>query len=349
MSSSYSLTYSHIIMAHNAKTWKFMCVVRDMILENDGMIFGGFVRDSIRHDHFATQFYEGCAAGNVLYNNPHFMPEAIDRMRVPKDIDCRMTETMYENLLHTFERKKISFNLLFIRDPHSYMTNIDINDSTLKHLRLRVTINMTRVKRALNELPIGFHEIKSPIIMMDILTTRSGFDQPFVSKPDFECNALYMTRHGISLSEHVCPKRDFYRHELMRQQVISDIIGKKTKYLNPDPDSELSTSILCDRVSSMLIGGWIVEDDIVQTVNDEKYDGHCIICHDKVQKIHFKLPCCDGRYHGKCLQQALTVGQQAMRLTNTCIMCKEHVQTSETNLPYIVSKFPFCNSLPETI
>ena len=334
-------------MKHSVKIWKFMCVIRDMVLDNNGMIFGGFVRDSIIHDYYASQFYE-IAVGDKsthLYNDSLYLPNTIDRTTVPKDIDVRMTERDFEILVEEFRLKKIEVHLEFQRDRtllSAYFANIHSNDLTLQHIRLFLTIDMEEVNRALHNLPIKVnHRFTPPVIKLDVITSKNTFSYPLISTPDFECNALYLTKHGISLAPEISFTNDFLKQEMKKQKIMKDIIQKKTTYLNPDPDSEVSNAILIHRVSTMLSNGWLIEDDIVSTVNDNAYEGHCIICHEIVQNVHFKLHCCDARYHGKCLHNAMSYGLTAMRLTNTCIMCKDRVKTTETNLPYILSKSNF--------
>jgi hypothetical protein len=82
--------------------WKMMSVLKKLILEQNGMIFGGFVRDSIIHDHFAQLYYKHCLSNDIeydvkhsQYSNPLFVPTTADRLIVPSDIDCFMTEAEY--------------------------------------------------------------------------------------------------------------------------------------------------------------------------------------------------------------------------------------------------------------
>ena len=136
-----------------------------------------------------------------------------------------------------------------------------------------------------------------------------------------------------------------YDHEVAKARIMKDILDRKARYLNPDPDSELGNIIMTYRIQNMINNNWLVEDNLVRSVRDKSYAGHCIICHGALEEVHFKLHCCDGRYHGKCLQDAMTVGEHAMRLKNQCIMCKQDIKTSESNLPYLFSRMPRCKDI----
>jgi len=332
-------------MATYANKWKFMCCLRDMVLDHDGIVFGGFVRDAIIHDHFAAKFYEknnGATGNERLYCIPSYLPETAGRLVIPRDIDCRMTHTNLDAMLARMKRKRIDHHIVFVRDPMEYLSNADEpSDRTVSHVRLLLEVDTGRVEAALEDLPFRFSlpKIRSPVVKMDVIVSRDKFVEPFVSMPDFDCNALYLTKHGISLSSFVCPHGDMLRTERRRQEVIANIIEKKATYLNPDPDSEIMNAVLVYRVKKMLDGGWVLHDDVLRSVLDDGYEGYCIICHGTLERVHFKIRCCDGRYHGKCLQAAMTQGECAMRLTNKCILCKCVVPTTESNLPYLFSKY----------
>jgi hypothetical protein len=328
-------------MTQNKKQWKFMCAVRDIVLKNGGIIFGGFVRDTIIHDHNAMQYYE-VSNNNYLYTNPHYLSKCFDRTIIPHDIDCNIPHDRFNDFATELTKKKIVAETIFVRDPHKYLPHIRIQDDTLRHVRMMLKLDMTRVNKVLNELPIDIRtkDFKVPTIYVDIIVSSKHYEEPFLGVPDFECNGLYLTSHGICLTDFVSSKKDVYRNEVEKQRIIKDIIEKKAMYLAPDPDSETSSEILIKRISKLLKNGWILQDDILTTVR-EKYDGHCIICHGKFKEVHFKLHCCDGRYHGQCLQDALTKGPNAMRLTNECCLCKSEIATTESNLAYLLSKCIF--------
>lgn len=337
-------TRSVIKHAMDKRKWQFMSVVRDTILDHRGVIFGGYVRDLIIHDHFANAFYEVVASSPSAYNNPLFMKDAWDRTLIPNDIDFRIKETDLTALMTAFERKHITTRVEFMRDPRNYIGHVNMSDPTLKHIRMYVSIDMTKVNSAFNELPIRMNSRhnRAPSIKLDIFSSQHRFSEPFIAHPDFECNALYMTPHGFSVSSFVSKKDHAYNDELLKQRIISNIIKRDTKYLNPDPDSEMATRTMIYRVDRMLRSNWMIEDDIIRTVKDRRYTGHCIICHGDLDEVHFKLHCCDSRYHALCLQKAMTRGEKAMRFTNQCIMCQKDITSSETNLPYLLSKCGYC-------
>ena len=67
--------------------YKNIMHIASIILEQNGTIFGGFVRDKIAHDHFAKLFYEK-GGSNQDYANRKKDHSTVRRLINPKDIDC---------------------------------------------------------------------------------------------------------------------------------------------------------------------------------------------------------------------------------------------------------------------
>ena len=198
-------------MDQQRQLWQFMSVVRDVVLDMDGFIFGGFVRDSIIHDHFASKYYEVALHGGnkSLYNNPLFMPDTWDRTTMPSDLDCFMTEVDFTDMLKAFARKRILAKVLFIRDPRNYVSNIEGNDTSLKHIRLAVTVDMSKVDRAFAELPIRLKNksIQSPYLKMDVLISKKSYAEPFLLLMEIENGTSPNTDVAIYSGLLVAPER----------------------------------------------------------------------------------------------------------------------------------------------
>jgi hypothetical protein len=50
----------------------------------------------------------------------------------------------------------------------------------------------------------------------------------------------------------------------------------------------------------------------------------CLICHGDLAGAHYKLDCCDARYHARCLERAGSLGQNPLKESETCPMCRQH-------------------------
>ena len=54
-----------------------LCCMRDIVIKCEGIIFGGYVRDMIIHDHYSQTYYnESKQLSDASYNNPKVHPES---------------------------------------------------------------------------------------------------------------------------------------------------------------------------------------------------------------------------------------------------------------------------------
>jgi hypothetical protein len=147
-------------------------------------------------------------------------------------------------------------------------------------------------------------------------------DAPF-GNLDFKCNGLIMDKHGIRLSEHVVPSlRNPVDRTIALVQVLDDVLSKK--------------AIMCEkansfRVNKMYDKGWLLESSNIIVVKESYSNegGHCIICHDDCTHLHYKLRCCDARYHSKCI--TTTLESIAANMSSSCPMCRSFVDYSKTD------------------
>lgn len=311
-------------MEVNKYIWKAMTMIRDTVLENNGFIYGGFVRDSIIHDHFAQEFYKHTHSSDEAnddyikkYADPTFHPETWGRTHIPKDMDIYMHESDYAKLADALNKKRLFVRKIFTRDPKQYLPNFNNQgDPTVRHTRLVIKPSYNKLHEELGRLPIDTSAIKHllpniylPAVQVDVITSAmlSKCD-PFFGMPDFECNALYMTKHGISVCKSFCCG-DVLRSFEIINRIMKDIIKKHAQ----------SVSHCGYRVKKFLDDGWSIGIDDMMTINDPSYEGYCIICHDNVPDIHFKLKCCDCRYHIDCLRKTIANAGNLYE----CILCKK--------------------------
>ena len=85
------------------------------------------------------------------------------------------------------------------------------------------------------------------------------------------------------------------------------------------------------------------------TYNEENYSGNCVICMENVPKSHYKLKCCDARYHIRCLYKAMTEGATNMCVTKQCLMCKKSVGAIEIDKPHLSSLISKLSDIPVPI
>jgi hypothetical protein len=179
---------------------------------------------------------------------------------------------------------------------------------------------MTKLDEEIRRLPLNMSVIKEtlltfkenmPSIKLDMITSQQKIIEPFFTNIDFDCNALYITKYGISVSTKLYygKQYDLYDKHKALNELVKDIILKKTKFHNPP----------AFRTKKLLKNNWTIYDSYITTIVDNEYEGYCIVCHDTLPALHIKSQCCDCRFHPKCL---IKIIEKSM-YDKKCIMCKK--------------------------
>lgn len=329
MSTNSSFPSKAIMFVTTKTTWKVMTVLREAVLSCDGMIFGGYVRDMILHDHYAQEFYQEINNPDVAairYADARCSPDTWDRTIVPCDIDCVIDKANYEKFKQMMKNKRFKMKTVVVKDPQEY--NPDFVSSAnipVVHHVVEVSLNKDPVLRELKKLHVDTKlireyfqsRIEDPCIKMDILVTDTPVDQPFFGRCDFECNALYLTKHGFGVSPEICPPKDILNQKKELDRIMDDIIHHRARFMKTSGGS---------RCVKLFRKGWTVYDRFLTSIKDNSYEGHCLICHDELPETHFKMNCCDARYHCKCLGKYLDNQDGAI---SECPLCKQSCSIGE--------------------
>ncbi len=347
-------------MEENRFEWKFKKLVGSLVLSSGGTIFGGYVRDSILHDHFSKKYYEQCKKDSIhmeeeqiRYMDPDFYPEFKDRTLNPDDIDCFFTSyALLKNFEETLHHSKLCFTKVFVHDDVSnYITRLNLPPNTVSHIRYKVTHFHTPKKNMLKMLlKNSFHtlirhelnlEIENfitrlehvtesyPHIIIDALIQKTNSSYPLsppFGKLDFECNGLLLSSKGLTIASDLKDSTKEYVGfiaDITKQtEIIQDILQKKARLIQ-----SVGYNVDKYRIDKMKEKGWdIIYGDFLNIVSQKSTDPEdvCIICHETVKDTeHYKLKCCSAWYHKKCLIDASITGSAAMAQTNKCIMCKK--------------------------
>jgi hypothetical protein len=306
--------------------WKTMCIIRDSILENNGFIFGGFVRDMILHDHNAINYYETAndATASIFYDDKNVIPETWDRTLIPTDIDIVIDTENFEKLKMNLRTQRLRVKVQKIIHGEDYQVGFEIpHGNTVTHYIATVELDTSTLFRELKKLPVDtriiqetiIEKMQKPCIKIDILMTSLPVEDPFFGLLDYECNGLYLSKSGICLAKQLIERPDYFKRQLKIQQVIEDIIHKKAVFLR-------TTAGEGTRCVKLYNKGWKICDKTITTVKDATYEGHCIICHGDLPENHMKLNCCDCRYHAKCLENYIDHKDGEV---DECILCKSQV------------------------
>jgi hypothetical protein len=333
----------------NRAIWKFYMKVIQVIIENEGKIFGGAVRDIYSRHYYAGQFYNKYGTRDLdgknweykKYTDATFCPETKDRFSLPKDIDACIKNDKLQNVLRILHLNHFKVHTIFSRDAKKYLPNIFVEEGEVTHYRIKIKPDIfIRM-----EIPNIMRDILAPqfnylieqsrminqqmgYITLDLMVNMTDRDiDPPYGNLDFECNGLILTQDGIRLSRCLRPasayKDSIYPLQISEKlhDVQKDIIAKRAI---PVPSNCIMDSTY--RISKMLSKGYtIVYLTIEKNISIDETQT-CIICHEDINQMnHVKLKCCNARYHPNCLVRAAFMGQTAIYSTNRCIMCRQQL------------------------
>jgi hypothetical protein len=181
----------------NKLKWKLFCCMRDYVTKCDGVIFGGYVRDMIIHDHYSRTYYKAIK-NNDDYNNSNIHPESWPmRTIVPERMDIVMTADNFKNLMDTLEQNSYEFKIKTKKD-------YDV---------LFVTIKM--------------HPLLTSII---VPTIKIHIFKTLPEKIDFECNSLIIQNGTITMQNILNP---FCKYKKVNA-IVDDIVNFIAVPIEPD-------------------------------------------------------------------------------------------------------------------
>ena len=324
-------------MEYGRLLYNFHLKVAEVILDH-GIIFGGYVRDTIIHNHFAQLFYDSeqdtsASELNVLYKDPNYKPETNLRLLLPQDIDCYMTSTAFEKLVTKLSKHpdmKVKRRVDLVA-PNKYIMN--------RH-GIPLGLMLSRMEIGLSHNPMYAEyipdEMRSMKVYLDILHAPDlERKEPPFGCMDFECNCLVMDKgFNLRLSApfsafHFMACLPINKHNKL-QQVIDDITQLKAIPV-----------VLADfdRACKLAMKGWCIQEDTAKLYknksNEEDEHEICPICcdHINVDQLELKNNCCNSRYHPSCFgKYANTLSHALSELS--CPTCRTRINIAnlKTNM-----------------
>lgn len=318
--------------------WKFKNQLIKTIIANGGMVFGGTARDKYLHDAHATAFYDQGGMYRDMYADPEVMQHLSGRFVTPNDIDAYICKESHARLLIALKRICPGLNEVFKRDLHKYFQDTKVAAGRVTHYRYTISamaINTSMLECLIKELEGvlgGIHRSVRTVLYkasihshIDLMVATSAAVYRHVDPPfgpvDFACNSLLLDKSGFRLSRQFAVATDPYDLTKKFIDVLAQIEHKQA----------VLVTLKWHRVEKMRGSKWTivglyneiqhVDSDSDSDSEYSKYSGHCIICHEGVHDDHFKLKCCDARYHPHCLYNAIVQGTTSMMSRRECIMC----------------------------
>ena len=304
----------------------------------DTVIYGGFIRDNLLHDHMATTFYKTYST-HEEYNNPRIDKKTMFRTLVPQDIDVLFNSRRDYEIL-CLALKALGFVVSMDYDVRSYKGAE--NDILSERFKVKIFSNM-ELQQLKENVRLQDKEFIKTYVSMDV--TISGIYRPIGC--DFMCNSLRMTSNGIITNtpfffESVNDMIEKQRMKMEWVMKINNQISRMEAYcalyhctLNV-PDLH--------RVKKMFDKGWrmIVDTKIKLGQIINSVEDCCSICRDdcveiaNVPGMHrlyngVKFDCCSAVYHPMCLMKTLTTtsySTSVVHITDSvikykCIQCAQ--------------------------
>jgi len=287
------------------------CLMRNIVSRFNAVIFGGAIRDSIRHSYASRKFYSELKKQRTkekdtkvstetkestlqsrsiqeCYDDPTMYPEYSDRFLIPTDIDFFMQESEYVNLkLYLYKR---GFYYKEVKKLDLSYINDKCNFGQYKLVKAEI-IYLSKNHKS--------YSIMLDMILCDTLVIPQMDD-------DFSVNKLIMSKKGVLVN----PLCEFNYGQ------IKEHIHNKIAMCN--------STVSEKRYEKMNTKGWTIKmnySTFVFKLRTNIEEENCIICLETLQIGELEvLPrqCkCSYSYCKECVKYSLKI--------DGCLMCKKEM------------------------
>ena len=262
----------------------FVNAVAQLLLKNNGMIFGDFVVNSILHE---------VGKGEI--------PSRIDVWMHHSSKNEFMRECRFQSMKVVERDMQVDSGNLAVQ--RSLTVTLDPDYWRLLSAKYPIQLDVSAMEDQCRDI--------APVEIC-MINTHEKNAEPFFKTLDFECNSLFMTDTGMHVSSQVqYDEKDILgRHNAMIR-VLDEVKQMRTKLMFSCHHSMQA------KARALMEKGWTIYDETITSINDAAYSGVCLLCHDEVPALHFKLQCCNARYHADCLKKSIEHGY-----TEQCNMCR---------------------------
>ena len=202
------------------------------VFDNNGIIFGGYVRDKIISDHYKSIYNEAntCNSHQIhKFWNCFNQPETAARTLVAKDMDiCMYGKEDVNGFLNALQK---------IFCDEFGITNISSSEfsAICEHTYFGIPIMMSkRIKYVATVGRIPYVYCGTEITFnFDILIPKKKWMQPPFNKIDMLSNVFIMSKQGIMMSNNTGTMIDtmsLLNKQKMSAKIMSDIVEFKTQF-----------------------------------------------------------------------------------------------------------------------
>jgi hypothetical protein len=98
-----------------------------------------------------------------------------------------------------------------------------------------------------------------------------------------------------------------------------------------------------DKLQKLIDAKWRIVGDQIEHADIEDGDT-CVLCLDQfgLNEHAFKLKCCFGKYHPKCMKKSISQPENGIRNTATCFHCRRDVYITDREEQFAGLLEQFC-------
>lgn len=307
-------------MLNNSNLFTIITKFITVIQKHGGIVFGETVRDIIRRNYISSLFKEtiqelnGTISQEEFFNDEKYLPEFIDRLLLPEQINCFFTKDKVNKFLYhihsTLEFASKTIDKIFIHSNGNLY---------LKILEIQMLIGDFIINPKI-KVNLVYGEYVDNII-------------PPLKKLDFYCDSLYLTTDNNLcllpyLIPHLSTNYNFLENDNLKNKIIKDIYKKKAK---------ISVLSKIKNIDEMIGKGWSIQFDL--TNNIEKIERKmnetneiCPLCIEdiNINEIMYIRNCCTSSiYHWDCWKNYYKSNIQESKF---CLLCRTHINFNNTEI-----------------
>jgi hypothetical protein len=273
----------------NKEKRELINIIKNLGLNNKGIIFGGVVRNDIIGCHYRKEFFKNTNNNYKDYWKNDYDIETIKRITTPNDLDIYFNDEKYVTIfINKITTLVNSFNgrINIINNDNTNLKYI-VNNLTLKHTKVYIELNIGRT--------IKFSGIKLKfnidIIYNKDKNTSNNIEPPFFNL-DFLSNIFIMEKingiNNIRISNCTGTPIDsmtYLDKAKITYNIMNDIINGVTSFVGT-LNVYYAESINCYRIIKMILNNWNIINlpfKIISKNNIDYKHELCCICQESIE------------------------------------------------------------------
>ena len=302
--------------------WAIFKAIEKNMLKAGGIIFGGYVRDRIIHDHYADKFYKSEAykkSANPTsdYNDSSCHTESWPhRTHLPSDIDVVMSNSGFATFIQLMQEEDF---IVKRKAPSKISIYTCRTPCDLMHTKCVIAMKTHSLLKSLPQFKESMPAIHVDVLHKEVLHPMECV--PF-GTIDFECNSLLILPGNVIDLRNGAMEFCTEKYKQINK-IVEDIVSFRAVAVCPQTY----------RVYKMLDKGFTIMNAAINLLpqrTGNAYDGVCLICHDAFDNREIgqvRHTCCDARYHIHCYCKSKGKTDSCYDNVHNCMMCRRAIPT----------------------